>query len=134
MRQFFCDCWKKQSTGEALEPLESQLVAVILEHPEYHSLLEDPEKARSREYLPEMNETNPFLHMSLHLSIREQVAMDRPPGTRELIQKMTLQLGDHEAEHQVMDCLTEVIWQAQRATSPPDDQNYLDCLKKKLKN
>ncbi len=133
MRQFYCDCWQKKLNGETLEPLESQIVSVILQHPEYHSLLENPDKAKTREYLPEMNETNPFLHMSMHLGIREQVGMNRPAGISELLQQLALQVGDHEAEHRVMDCLAEALWQAQRSASPPDDQRYLKCIKEKVR-
>jgi len=132
MRQYFCDSWKKATEGIALEPLENQIVAVIKEHPEYHALLENPEKAKSREYHPEMNETNPFLHMSMHLSIREQTGMNRPAGIGELIQQIAIKEGGHEAEHQVMDCLAEVIWQAQRSATQPDDNRYLQCIKDKL--
>jgi hypothetical protein len=133
MRQYYCDCWKKASEGIALEPLETQIVAVIKEHPEYHRLLEKPDQAKSREYLPEMNETNPFLHMSMHLSIREQIGMNRPAGINELIQQITLKADNHEAEHQVMDCLAEMIWQAQRSGTQPDDVRYLRCIKEKLR-
>ncbi|HEC05025.1 MAG TPA: DUF1841 family protein [Thiothrix sp.] len=132
MRQFYCDCWNKAQTGQPLEPLELQIAAVIKEHPEYHALLENVDKAKSREYLPEMNETNPFLHMSMHLGIREQVGMNSPAGINELIQKIALKVGDHEAEHQVMDCLAEVIWQAQRSATTPDDAQYLKCIKEVL--
>lgn len=134
MRQYYCDCWSKEKKGEALEPLETQIVAIIKQHPEYHALLDNPEQAKSREYLPEMNETNPFLHMSMHLSIKEQVSMNRPFGISELMQQIVLKMGEHEAEHQVMDCLAEAIWQAQRSGTPPDDALYLQCLKKKLLN
>ncbi len=132
MRQFYCDCWAKDQNGVALEPLESQIVAVIKEHPEYHALLVNADTAKSREYLPEMNETNPFLHMSMHLGIREQVGMNNPVGISELIQQIALKEGDHEAEHQVMDCLAEAIWQAQRSNTSPDDAHYLQCIKEKL--
>lgn len=134
MRQYYCDCWKKAQGGMALEPLETQIVAVIKEHPEYHAILEDVDTAKSREYLPEMNETNPFLHMSMHLGIREQMGMNQPTGINELIQQITLKVGDHEAEHQVMDCLAEAMWQAQRSATPPDDVQYLKCIRKKLRS
>lgn len=134
MRQYYCDCWKKGSESVVLEPLEAQIVAVIKEHPEYHRLLESPDQAKSREYLPEMNETNPFLHMSMHLGIREQVGVNRPDGISELIQSITLKVGSHEAEHQVMDCLAEAIWQAQRSGTQPDDAHYFQCIKEKLRN
>lgn len=133
MRQFFCDCWKKEKTKQPLEPLEAQIVAVVKEHPEYHPILEDAEQAKAREYLPELNETNPFLHMSMHLSIREQMGMDRPTGVRSLMQTLVNRLGQHKAEHEMMDCLAEVLWQAQKNASAPDDQQYLQCLEMKSK-
>lgn len=133
MRQFFCDCWKKKQQGAVLEPLESQIASVIVEHPEYHAILENPDQAKAREYLPEMNETNPFLHMGMHLGIREQVATNRPDGVTELIQQLVLKLGDHEAEHQAMDCLAEALWQAQQSATSPDDLRYLECLKEKVR-
>jgi hypothetical protein len=134
MRQFFCDCWEKEKTGSPLEPLEMQIVAVIKEHPEYHAVLDDVEKAKAREYFPELNETNPFLHMSMHLSIREQMGMDRPIGVRSLMQNLIQHFGEHEAEHEMMDCLAEVLWQAQKDGIAPDDQHYLQCLdNKKIK-
>lgn len=132
MRQYYCDCWKKAQAGLPLEPLEAQIAAVIKEHPEYHGLLDDADKAKSREYLPEMNETNPFLHMSMHLGIREQIGMNQPVGINELIQQMALTLGAHEAEHKVMDCLAEVMWQAQRSATPPDNERYLACIKEEI--
>ncbi|HHL19219.1 MAG TPA: DUF1841 family protein [Thiothrix sp.] len=131
MRQFFCDCWKKEKAGVALEPLETQIVAVIKEHPEYHTVLENVEQAKAREYFPELNETNPFLHMSMHLSIREQMGMDRPVGVRSLMQSLIQHFGEHEAEHEMMDCLAEVLWQAQKQGAEPDDQHYLQCLNEK---
>ena len=134
MRQFYCDCWKKEIDKEPLEPLEAQIVEIIKEHSEYHALLEAPELAKSREYFPEMNETNPFLHMRMHLSIREQLSLNRPVGINELLSGFILQFGDHEAEHEIMDCLAEVIWQSQQNGSMPNDQRYLACLKTKLRN
>jgi len=131
MRQFFCDCWKKEKMDVPFEPLEAQIVAIIKEHPEYHSVLENAERAKAREYFPEMNETNPFLHMGMHLSIREQMGMDRPAGVRQLMQALIKHLGEHEAEHEMMDCLAEVLWQAQKNGAAPDDQHYLQCISKK---
>lgn len=129
LRQFYCDSWDKYKQNKALEPLEKQLVNVIQEHPEYHALLENRDKAKSREYLPEMNETNPFLHMSMHLGIREQVDMNQPAGIGELLKKLILKEGEHEAEHKVMDCLAEAIMKAQSVQSTPDNSAYLDCIK-----
>ena len=116
-----------------LEPLERQIVAVIKAHPEYHAVLDNAEQAKAREYFPELNETNPFLHMSMHLSIQEQMATDRPVGVRQSMQLIIERLGQHEAEHEMMDCLAEVLWQAQKKNTAPDDQHYFQCLKNKMK-
>ena len=134
MRQYYCDCWKKEINKEPLEPLEVQIVQIIKEHPEYHTLLAAPERAKSQEYFPERNETNPFLHMSMHLSIREQMSLNRPTGISELLSGFILKFGDHEAEHEIMDCLAEAIWQSQQDGSTPDEQRYLACLKTKLRS
>ena len=128
LRQFYCDSWEKYQKNISLEPLEKQIVSVVQEHPEYHTLLENADKAKSREYFPEMNETNPFLHMSMHLGIREQVSMNQPVGIGELLKVISLREGEHEAEHKVMDCLAEVIMAAQAEQTAPDDKAYLECI------
>lgn len=129
MRQFYCDSWNKAKQNKPLEAVEKQVVSVIQEHPEYHPLIENPDKAKSRDYLPEMNETNPFLHMSMHLGIREQVGMDRPAGIGALLKSIAMKEGEHEAEHKVMGCLAEAIMKAQAEQTEPDDIAYLDCIK-----
>jgi hypothetical protein len=114
----------------ALDPLQMQIVSVIEQHPEYHRLLENPEQALGKDYLPELGETNPFLHMGMHLGIREQIDTDRPAGIRMLHQRLLEQHGDaHELEHKMMECLAEMIWQAQKTGTAPDETHYLDCLK-----
>ena len=133
LRQFYCDVWRRHRAGEALEPLEVQVRDVILMHPEYQPLLERPDTALGRDYLPELGETNPFLHMGLHLALHEQVATDRPAGVRALAQRLRLAQADgHALEHRMMDCLAEAIWRGQRDNAAPDEWEYLRCLERLL--
>jgi hypothetical protein len=129
MRRYYLQCWQKFQEKQPLNALEQQIANVVAEHPEYHRLLQLHETAIQRDYLPDNGETNPFLHMGLHLGIREQVATNRPAGIIELYQQLMIKYGTHEAEHRMMDCLAESIWLAQRQQTPPDEQAYLDCLK-----
>lgn len=129
MRRFYCDVWRKINAQQALEPLEQQLATVIGQHPEYHALLEDAELACSKDYLPEAGETNPFLHMGLHMAIQEQRATDRPAGIKNLYRQLLHTCPDpHELEHRIMECLSEMIWRAQRYNTIPDEQAYLKCI------
>jgi hypothetical protein len=131
MRRYFLEAWGKAAAGEPLEPLESQIAGVIREHPEYHALLEKPEAALSREFFPEDGETNPYLHLGLHLAVLEQVATDRPPGIRAHYQQLAASAGDvHEAEHRIMECLAESLWEGQRKGRPPDERGYLACVER----
>jgi hypothetical protein len=131
-RRFFIDAWRKHRERLPLQPLEAVAAEHILRHPEYHAVLEDAERHLERDWLPEMGETNPFLHLAMHLSISEQLSIDQPPGVKARYQALARRLGDeHAAQHAVMDCLAEMIWQAQRHHLPPDGQAYLDCLERK---
>ena len=133
-RQFFFDAWKKRRDSMPLAPLEAIAADIIAKHPEYHTLLESPEKNAGRDYLPEEGETNPFLHLSMHIAIAEQVSIDQPAGIRNAVQQLAQHLDSpHDAEHEVMDCLAETIWQSQRGHTPPDMRIYLDCLERKLR-
>lgn len=129
MRRYYLQCWQKFQNKLPMDALEQQIAAVIAEHPEYHALLQQEEKALQREYLPEQGETNPFLHMGLHLGIHEQVSTNRPAGISELYRQLVIKHGKHDAEHRMMDCLAESIWLAQRNQTTPDETAYLDCLK-----
>ena len=132
VRQFFFDAWAKTRAGQDLTDLERIAAGHIGRHPEYHALLEAPERSRDRDWTPDMGETNPFLHLSLHLSISEQLSIDQPPGVKTRFDALVQRLGDiHAAEHGVMDCLAEMIWRAQRDNLPPDGAAYLLCLEKK---
>ncbi|MEE9343193.1 MAG: DUF1841 family protein [Gammaproteobacteria bacterium] len=131
LRQMYVDTWAKFCSDQPLQPLEKQLADVIALHPEYHRLLEQSAEACGKDYLPESGETNPFLHMGLHMAIQEQLATDRPAGIRSLYQKMLSQFPDrHTLEHQIMECLTEMIWQSQRNNVIPDEKSYLQCVGK----
>ncbi|MCY4351200.1 MAG: DUF1841 family protein [Thiotrichales bacterium] len=125
LRRAWVDAWSKSRAGQPLEPMERLLAEVIAEHPEYHPALETP-AALEREFTPEAGRTNPFLHMGLHVAIREQLATDRPPGARALYAKLLPRYPDaHRLEHALMDCLAETLWDAQREGARPDEDRYL---------
>lgn len=128
-RRFFFDAWRKHREKLPLSPLEAVAIDIILRHPEYHPLLNDPDRHLDRDYLPEQGETNPFLHLSMHLAVREQLSIDQPRGIAAQYRRILQKLGsEHAAEHAAMDCLGEMIWQAQRQGTAPDAAVYLDCL------
>lgn len=129
-RRLFCEAWRKQLEGTALHPLEDLVARVATEHPEYHRLLEDP-ATLTQEYAPESGQTNPFLHMGLHIAIREQLASDRPAGIREVHRQLMQRHADpHDVEHRMAECLAEGIWEAQRNGTAPDEDVYLERLRK----
>ena len=131
MRRMYLEAWRKFSARQPLEPLEAQLAAVIAEHPEYIPWLESGESTLSAEFTPAGGQENPFLHMGLHLAIREQVATNRPAGIADIHQKLAKRLGGaHAAEHAMLDPLAETLWDAQRQGRMPDEQAYLERLKK----
>lgn len=130
VRRFFIGAWRKRSERLVLEPLEDIAAGIVALHPEYQGLLEEGDV--SREFSPEGGETNPFLHLSLHLAIEEQLAIDQPPGIRAAFEQILARLGDrHEALHQVLDCLGETLWRAQRDNTPLDGEAYLECVRRK---
>ena len=136
-RDFLFEAWRKYRATELLTAMESMAVVVISEHPEYHLMLDDRDRYlqtyRDRDYPPEFGETNPFLHINMHVSIREQVSIDQPQGVKGYHLALSNKLGSAlAAEHQMMDCLAEMIWHAQRHRTAPDAQIYLGCLGKKL--
>lgn len=133
MRRMYLDAWRKHKARLPLEPLETQLVDVIVEHPEYHSLLDDPDAARAKDFSPESGESNPFLHMGMHLAIRDQTATDRPPGIRAAFASLERRKGKLEAEHVLAEHLAEMIWQSQRSGLPPDEQVYLRRVRAMLR-
>jgi Domain of unknown function (DUF1841) len=129
-RRTFIEVWRKQQAGEPLSALESIVADIIRLHPEYQPLLEQPDAALDRDWRPEGGETNPFLHMGLHIAIREQLSIDRPAGVKIAYSALLKRTGDpHAAEHLMLECLAEALWHGQREGHLPDEQAYLDCLK-----
>lgn len=133
VRQFFFEAWRKYGQSLELTPLEGMALQVMMIHPEYHAVLNAPERFMEQDYFPEMGETNPFLHMSLHLSILEQISINQPPGISTHYQALQQKHDDeHAAQHDVMDCLAETVWRAQRDRTPPDAAAYLQCMQQKI--
>lgn len=130
LRAFYLEAWRKRREGLPAEPLEIQVADVIEQHPEYQALLERNEHALDRDWTPEDGESNPFLHMGLHLGLREQVATDRPAGIAAIHRTLAAQLGVHEAEHRMAECLAEALWRAQRNNSLPDEVSYMEALRR----
>lgn len=126
LRQVYVQAWRKQREGVPMEPLEAQIADVIALHPEYHALLEASDAALARDFTPEGGQSNPFLHMGLHLAVREQVSTDRPAGIRNAYAAVVQRTGsEHDATHQIIECLAERLWEAQRAGVAPDENAYL---------
>lgn len=126
LRRTYTDAWRKHLQRMPLSAQEAGIADVIVLHPEYHALLADPEAALAYEPGRDAGDKNPFLHMGLHLAIRDQVAIDRPPGIRALHQQLAVRHGGvHDAEHVLMEALAEVLWQAQRDGKAPDEQRYM---------
>ena len=132
-RQFLVDAWRKRRDGMPAEPLEIVAADIIALHPEYHALIDTPERALEREWSPDSGETNPFLHLSLHLAIEEQLSIDQPPGIATLFRELLARHGDrHAALHVVLDSLAETLWRSQRDRLPIDAAAYLALLRKDL--
>jgi len=130
-RQFFFDTWHKYRHQELLSDIEKIALNIILLHPEYHFILDDTERYHDKDYPPEMGNTNPFLHMSMHIAIKEQLSIDQPSGIKERFNRLQKKNKDeHKTMHQIMECLAEMLWQAQRNQSAPDASIYLECLDK----
>jgi len=131
LRQMYFDAWRKQQNSELMQPLEAMIAGVVSLHPEYHPLLEQGEDVLDKDFLPETGEVNPFMHMGMHIAIREQLATARPEGIVLAHKKLLLRLQDiHEVEHQIMECLGQSLWEAQRNNSAPDESQYVLCVQK----
>ena len=130
LRAVYVEAWRKRCAGLPAGPLEHQVADVIEQHPEYHGLLERAGDVLEQDWTPEDGATNPFLHMGLHLGLREQVATNRPPGIAELHGKLCARLGQHEAEHRMAECLAEALWRAQRNNCLPDEVWYMEALRR----
>ena len=130
-RNFLFDSWRKRREGAVLTPLEDMMVQLIAKHPEYHPLLDHPEQFKHKDYAPADGEPNPFLHLMMHLTIQEQISIDQPPGIRAHFQRLTTHhQSEHEVLHQMMECLNEMLWLAQRNGTGPDVGIYFSCLEK----
>jgi len=130
VRRFFCETHSRQREGQPLTPMQTLAAQWIAEHPEYHAELADVDAALAASYAVEDGRSNPFLHLSMHLTISEQVAIDQPRGIKQAFELLAARLSSaHEAQHQVMECLGEMIWSSQRSGLPPDGQTYLDCVR-----
>ena len=130
VRQFFCEAWQKHLHNTLLSPLESMAVDWIRQHPEYHADLERPDAIHA-DFTIEAGQTNPFLHLSMHLAISEQLSVDQPPGIRTAHDALAQKIGAHEAAHEIMECLGEVGWEAQRRGTPFSNDPYLDLIRRR---
>ena len=132
VRRFFCSVYAKsqsQTPMEAIETLASQWIA---EHPEYHADFADVDAALAKMVAPEDGKTNPFLHLSMHLSISEQCSIDQPRGIRQAVELLTARRNSlHDAHHEAMECLGQMVWESQRAKRPPDGAAYIDCVQRR---
>lgn len=132
VRDFFFESWRKFNAQMPLTDLEKITVSVIHMHPEYHAILNAPDQFKHQAYFPEMGETNPFLHMSLHLSVLEQIGINQPIGIADIYAKLKLKhQEEHLAQHDLLDCLAETIWLAQRNQTGLDADHYLTLLQQK---
>lgn len=132
VRRFFCGAHAKRLAGQPMDALEQLAAQWIAEHPEYHADLADAEAAVARLSQPDDARENPFLHLSMHLSISEQCSIDQPAGIRQAVELLTARRGDlHTAHHEAMECLGEMLWQSQRAGRPPDGQAYIDAVRRR---
>jgi hypothetical protein len=132
-RQFFFDTWAKYRASQPLTALESQTLDILLAHPEYQPLLDTPQRHAQRDWLPETGETNPFLHLALHLALAEQLSIDQPHGLKTRYLALHEKLGDEmAAQHACLECLGETLWQSQRYGTPLDAAIYLGCLDRLL--
>jgi hypothetical protein len=130
LRRMYVETWRKHRERLPLEPLEAQIADVIELHPEYQAALEDPDRVLDRDYSPEGGQSNPFLHMGLHLAVRDQIGTDRPPGIRQCFIDLANKIGDeHAAEHEMIECLAEALWESQRSGRPPNEQAYLERVR-----
>ena len=132
VRRFFCDTFAKQRQGQPMAPIEVLAAGWMDEHPEYHTDLADLEAALAAVYTVDDGRTNPFLHLSMHLTISEQVSIDQPRGIRQAVELLAAKRNSlHDAQHEVMECLGEMIWQSQRSGQPPDGLAYLDAVRRR---
>lgn len=133
LRQYYHDVWQKAQNNQSLSALETGIAQVIERHPEYQSIFKS-DSSLEQEYFVEDGKTNPYLHMGLHISLHEQISTNRPAGIRALFPQLQAKFGNaHDAEHHMMECLTESLWLAQRNNQPPSEEDYLTALHTLLK-
>ena len=131
VRRFFCGVYAKAKTAAPLEPMEMLVSQWMDEHPEYHAELADVDAALASMHQADPNRENPFLHLSMHLSISEQCSIDQPRGIRQAVELLTARLDSlHDAHHATMDCLGQMLWESQRAGRPPDGNAYIACVQR----
>ncbi|MCL2589303.1 MAG: DUF1841 family protein [Betaproteobacteria bacterium] len=130
VREFFIEAWRKYQAQEVLSALETIAAGIALEHPEYHALLSAPD-ALSQEFSPENGQSNPFLHLSLHLAIEEQISIDQPPGIQAAFEALRKFRGRHNAMHEILDCLGETMFKALRDKTSPDGTAYLNSIRRR---
>ena len=131
LRRMYATAWARAQGGEVLAPLDAQIADVVRQHPEYQRFVEAEQL--DRDFLPEDGQTNPFLHMGLHLALREQVSTDRPAGIAAVYRRLTERDDAHDVEHRMIDCLAETLWEAQSANALPDEARYLERLRTLLR-
>ena len=131
VRRFFCEAWRKHRAREILDGAEAVAADLITHHPEYHKLLENPEAAVEKDFTPESGQMNPFLHLSLHLAIAEQISIDQPHGIKAAYFALRQKMEVHDAEHALMECLGETIWRSQREGQPMDGEAYIESVRRK---
>jgi hypothetical protein len=131
VRRFFCDAWRKHVERLPLVGAEVTAADIAARHPEYQAMLADANAAVEQEWTPEGGAMNPFLHLSLHLAIHEQVSIDQPPGIRMAFEQLRARMDPHDAEHVLLECLGETIWRAQREGKPMDAMAYVDAVRRK---
>jgi hypothetical protein len=130
VRRFFCEAWRKEREGAVLEPMEVLAAQWTQQHPEHHADLADLDVALAASYTVENGRANPFLHLSMHLTISEQCSIDQPRGIRQAVELLAAKRGSlHDAHHEVMECLGEMVWASQRSGLPPDGLAYLERVR-----
>jgi hypothetical protein len=132
VRRFFCSEYAKLNNGESMQAIEQLAAQWMAEHPEHHADFADQDQALAKMGQASADTDNPFLHLSMHLSISEQCSIDQPPGIRQAVELLTARRGDlHAAHHEVMECLGRMIWESQRAGQPPDAQAYIEHVRQR---
>ena len=133
LRQYFCDVWQRYRDGTPLQATEQLIADIIVEHPEYHSLLANPQLAIQQTFASELGQSNPFLHLSIHIAVREQLQTQRPIGITQLYQQLLKSIGNsHDTEHRIMECLAEILWESQHNGRLPDDASYLEKIQQMI--